>query len=401
MALDTITLPQIPDGTLTETPVNGETHRTIHNTMHTTLPIVVDKLGHHTGSTPTPARGQALIGNGTGTSTWDTLARKNVLINGDFQVWQRGTSGPTTADNAYGPDRWRCLTETTSTGFVVSQESSDLPTGGARRACKFAIGASNNIKGGIFTPLEGQDIWHMRGQSVSLQFKMKVSDARIGDVRAAIVQWTGTEDAVSADPINVWGAAATVPTYTGSWANANTPANLSPTTSWATYRIENVTISSSATNLAVFIWIDDKTTTAGDYMLVTDVQLELGSVCTEVERRHTAEERMLCKRYFQRFGGTTNAAISNGGYCTGTTQALIPLRFEQAMRAAPTVTYPTAGNLSISGTTSAALTSVSSSNISPEAVIIITGYTTGPAAGQAVYLYATNSSGIIDAEKEL
>jgi hypothetical protein len=110
---------------------------------------------------------------------------------------------------------------------------------------------------------------------------MKASDARIGDVRAAVVNWTGTEDAVSADPISVWGAAGTVPTYIAGYANANAPANLSPTTSWATYKIEGVSISASATNLAVFVWIDDKTTTAGDYLLVTDVQLEKGAICTD------------------------------------------------------------------------------------------------------------------------
>jgi len=234
-------------------------------------------------------------------SAWTSdFATKNRLINGSFALWQRGTSAPTTADNAYAADRWRALTETTATGFTIARETTDVPSGGSRRACKLSIGASNNTKNGLFQPIEGINCWDLRGGVASLQLKLKVSDARIGDVRAAIVQWTGAEDAVSADPISVWGAAATVPTYTGSWANANTPANLGPTTSWATYRIENVAISASATNLAVFVWIDDKTTTAGDYLLVADAQLEEGAFCTDFERLLLTTEELLAMRYFEK-----------------------------------------------------------------------------------------------------
>ncbi len=299
--------------------------------------------------------------NGT---AWSSVAgtqdsARNRLINGGFRIWQRGTTGFVT-DNAYGPDRWRVLAETTTTGVTVARETSDVPSGGSRAAAKLTIGASNNTKAGLFTILEGGDIWDLRSGTASLQLKMKVSDARIGDVRAAVVQWTGTEDnggSAFADPINAWGAAATVPTYTGSWANANTPANLSPTTSWATYRIENIAISASATNIAVFVWIDDKTTTAGDYLLVTDIQLDRGSVCTAFDRRHTDAELSLCQRYYQKSfpqatapaqnSGTTAGALSTRVMIAGTSGvATVAQRHLVAMRAAPTMTSynPVAAN---------------------------------------------------------
>jgi hypothetical protein len=167
---------------------------------------------------------------------------------------------------------------------------------------------------------------------------MKASDARIGDVRAAVVNWTGTEDAVSADPISVWGAAGTVPTYIAGYANANTPANLSPTTSWATYKIEGVSISASATNLAVFVWIDDKTTTAGDYLLVTDVQLEKGAICTDVERRHIAVELTLCSgtARWRRLG---DGEVFAFGLSTTTSQVRGHLPFLVRKRAVPTISF--------------------------------------------------------------
>jgi hypothetical protein len=299
-------------------------------------------------------KGYALLAGATA-PVYDSVQRRNRLLNGDFRVWQRGTAAPTTADNAYGPDRWRVLTETTTTGFTINKETSDLPTGGSRGAAKLAIGASNNTKNGLWTILEGADIWDLRGQTASLQFKMKASDARIGDVRAVVVNWTGTEDAVAADPISVWGAAGTVPTYIAGYANANAPANLSPTTSWATYKIEGVSISASATNLAVFVWIDDKTTTAGDYLLVTDVQLEKGAICTDLERRHVAEDLTLCQRYccksydLATAPGTATAVgqIHLNGDQVGNVanrSVAIPVRFPSRMRVAPAVTvYDVAG----------------------------------------------------------
>jgi hypothetical protein len=295
-------------------------------------------------------RGYGLFAGATA-PIYDPVQRKNRIINGGFRVWQRGASAPTTADNAYGPDRWRVLTETTATGFTIDKETSDLPAGGSRGAAKLAIGASNNTKNGLFTILEGADIWDLRGQTVSLQFKMKASDARIGDVRAAVVNWTGTEDGVSADPISAWGAAGTVPTYIAGYANANTPANLSPTTSWATYKIEGVSISASATNLAIFVWIDDKTTTAGDYLLVTDVQIEKGAICTDVEQRHIAHELTLCQRYCEVRGGSATGEVFAFGLSTTTSQVRGHLPFLVRKRAVPTISFSSGTDFQVLVTT--------------------------------------------------
>jgi hypothetical protein len=248
-------------------------------------------------------------------SSGTVIKGKNRLINGSFPIWQRGTSGPTTTDNAYGPDRWRLLTEPggVSTAAVISRSTtSDL--GWGAWAAVLQIGATNNKKIGLFQPIESVDMWDMRGDVASLQFKASVSTARIGDVRVAVVQWTGTADAITADPINVWGAALTNPTYTGSWSNANTPVNMNVGTAAAIYKIENIPISTIATNLAVFIWIDDQSTTAGDLLLITDVQLEKGPIATEFERRPYPQELQLAKRFYERMGGVVAADIAYYGY---------------------------------------------------------------------------------------
>jgi hypothetical protein len=347
-------------------------------------------------------KGYGLLAGATA-PVYDPVQRRNRIINGDFRVWQRGASAPTTADNAYGPDRWRVVTETTATGFTINRESTDVPAGGSRYAAKLTIGASNNTKNGLFTILEGVDMWDLRGQAVSLQFKMKVSDARIGDVRVALVNWTGTEDATSADPINVWGAAGTNPTYTGSWANVNTPANLSPTTSWATYKLENQIVSASATNLAVFIWIDDKTTTAGDYLLEADVQLEKGAICTDVERRPLAVELELCKRYAEWLGGTVASEPFGVGLSTSTnTVSDVDIGWLVTKRVAPTITLSAASDFQMtSGAGALAGSSFLVVAAGVNRALIQLGHASLGATNVPEILTAVNTSARIKIEAEL
>lgn len=328
-------LPAATTWTGTETAADVDHADDLHNKDRGEIRALGTKLG--TGSS-TPARGKALVASGSGTSTWDTLGRKNVLINGSFRVWQRGTS-PTVTDNNYGPDRWRLLLEAASAA-AIAQETSDVPTSGGKTACKLTVGSGEDNKFGIWQVLEGIDVKHLRGQTVSLQAKLKAT-AAITDVRMAVVEFTGTEDSVSGDPISSWGSAGTNPTLAASYAYLGTPANLSPTTSWATYRVEGLTVGASANNLAVMIWCEDESTTVTtDILRITDVQLEEGAVCTEIERRPYVQELALCQRYYDRlqFSSTTIVAFlafsgdtAGRGYFTWAIQK----------RVAPTVTFST------------------------------------------------------------
>lgn len=259
---------------------------------------------------------------------------RNRLINPNFGIQGRVLA---TTDNSYGPDRWRLLLES-ATAATHAQETSDTPSGGSHTAAKLVV-ATANKKSGWFQIIEGAEIWDLRGGKASLQFWMKVNDARVGDVRAAVVQWTGTEDnggTAFPDPINVWGATGTVPTYTGSWANANTPANLSPTTSWAQYKIENIAISGSATNLAVFVWLEDQTTNVGDYLLLTDLQLESGLYTTPLERRSLAQERLLAERFAWTHISGATAGYAGTGQAVSATAGWITVALPNTMRTKPT-----------------------------------------------------------------
>lgn len=327
--------------------------------------------------------------------------RLNRVINGGMRVAQRTTIGST--DDSWTLDRWTLLLEAAN-AWTVSQETSDVPTDGSKRALKLTVGASNNNKGGIATYLEFLNVADLRGKSVSLQVKLKASNARIGDVRAAVLEWTGTADSVTSDVVSSWGSAGTNPTLVASWAYLGTPANLSPTTSWATYEIAGLTVGASANNLAVLIWCDDKTTSAADYLLVTDVQLEEGAVCTSVERRPYSQELELCQWYFRRLKAAgTYSPFGNGNLSTTTT--LDAVVHYPTMRTAPTATYGTASDFTVlingGAPAASAVATVAGTSPTPDAISVRATITAQPAAGASGTLAATNSSAYIELSAEM
>jgi hypothetical protein len=107
---------------------------------------------------------------------------------------------------------------------------------------------------------------------------------------------------VTSDIISAWGAEGTNPTLIANATYENTPANLNVTTSYATYSLSANIDTASTHNIIVFIWSDVTDTTAGDFLYITDVQLEPGTVATPFERRSYGQELALCQRYYYQSG---------------------------------------------------------------------------------------------------
>jgi len=74
-------------------------------------------------------------------------------------------------------------------------------------------------------------------------------------------------------------------------------------------------------NLAVFIWNNDRTQNAADFVEIADVQLEKGPICTDYERRPFAIELTACQRYYEALGtGASGPAIIGLGQVISATQ---------------------------------------------------------------------------------
>jgi hypothetical protein len=226
-------------------------------------------------------------------------AGKNRLINGNMAVAQRGTSftASNNNDDAYTLDRWYILSDTNDVIDVT--RATDVPTNGL-----YSIGLdveTVNKKFGIAQIIEQQNSIGLIGNTVTLSFKAKVSSTtKLDNVKAAIVAWSGTADAVTSDIISAWEAEGTNPTLIANATYENTPANLGVTTSWASYSITAAIDTASTKNILVFIWSDVTDTTLGDFLYVTDVQLEAGSTATgfQTATGTIQGELAACQRYY-------------------------------------------------------------------------------------------------------
>ena len=278
------------------------------------------------------------------------LSNRNHLINGAFAVAQRGTSFTSSSsannDDTYVLDRWYILSDGNDI-IDVSQETTTIPTNG-----KYAIALdveTANKKFGIAQIIEGKNCVGLIGDTITFSFKAKVSDtSKLDNVKAAIVSWSGTEDSVTSDIISAWGNEGTNPTLITNATYENTPANLSLSTSYATYSVSANIDTSGANNIIVFIWSDVTDTTAGHFLYVTDCQLERGNVSTPFEHRSYDDELSKCFRYFQKI---TYSQGFFGGFGqirgTSTGKVFISHEYPKQMRTTPTtITLPTIGQSS-------------------------------------------------------
>lgn len=281
------------------------------------------------------ASGNATVG---GTLAMGSSFLRNRLINGDFSVAQRGTSftstGSANNDDTYNLDRWYVLSDGNDTVDIT--QATDVPSNGP----KYSIGLdveTINKKFGVAQIVENINCQDLIGNTVSLSFKARVTaTTKLDNVKAAIVAWSGTADTVTSDIISAWNVEGTNPTLIANATYENTPANLNVTTSWATYKIENITVdTASTTNIIVFIWSDVTDTTLGDFLYVTDVQIEVGSVATPFERRQYGQELALCERYYYKIVSNTDIPLANA-YVASTTSAIAIGQFPVSLRAAPT-----------------------------------------------------------------
>jgi hypothetical protein len=246
---------------------------------------------------------------------------RNRLINGDFRVAQRGTSFVAGANNddTYNLDRWTLLSD--GNDIVDVTQANVAPTAGL-----FSIGLdveTVNKKFGIIQIIEQRNIVGMFNQPVTLSFSARTSGSSIGNMKAVILSWNSTADTVTSDVVSSWNADGVTPTFATNWTAENTPQNLAPSNTWTRYSITATLDTASTNNVAVFIWCDDMTTTLGDFLYITDVQLEVGSLATPFERKTMSEVLSECQRYYWRVTGNTKFLLGAGSASSTTICSVI------------------------------------------------------------------------------
>ena len=327
----------------------------------------------------------------------------NRIINGGMDIAQRGTSFTSGANNndAYVLDRFYILSD--GNDAIDVTQTTTVPTG-----AKYSIGLdveTTNKKFGIAQIIENANCFDAIGGAVTLSFQAKVSaTTKLDNVKCAIVAWSGTADSVTSDIISAWGAEGTNPTLIANATYENTPANLNVTTSFATYSVTANVDTASTSNIIVFIWSDVTDTTAGDFLYITNIQLEKGSTATSFDYRPYGTEMALCQRYFWTSGagaGGVAYSMHGTGMIFDSDNSDIYVKFPVNMRALPTVTF---SNLNcVSGGTPSNVTAINDvGGTSFTTAFLRCDHGSGFTAGNGSMLYSANSaSGFLRFSSEL
>ena len=279
---------------------------------------------------------------------------KNLIINGDMRIAQRGTSVTgVTSNGYYTVDRWFSVCSPASgIGTWTDEQSTDVPTGqgfshSLKRTCTVADAspASTDIAQ-ILQNIEGQNMIALKkgtsnAESATLSFWVKSNKTgtytvewRDGDNNRHIcAAYTITaSDTWEKKTITFAGDTVSPFVYDNS-SCGNIAFNLAAgsaftsgtlATSWASRNIANLAV--GQVNLA------DSTS---NYINITGVQLEIGDTATPFENRMYSQELAMCFRYYEYQGGYVYSHLYNGS------NTVANIFFAVPKRAAPTITRDT------------------------------------------------------------
>jgi len=220
------------------------------------------------------------------------LSHRNLIINGGFDVWQRGTSFSSLSSKTYTADRWYTFDGSVSKGTQVMPE-----------------GYTINSLDWTYNSVSGMHFWQ----------GVEDGHPRLKDRACTLsVVLSCTSGTMSISP------AFNGTTITGTvWNVTTTPTRF-------TYS-RSASENSGLTGTNLYVGFDNLAGNNGT-LKVSEFQLEVGSVATPFEHRSYGEELARCQRYYYKPGGDIetwrNWANSHGiGY----------IWFPVQMRIAPSV----------------------------------------------------------------
>jgi hypothetical protein len=331
-------------GVLTIEAPNTNTDRTI------SLPDSTDTLVGQSTTNALAATDTALAAADTALTTRVNAVggRKNLIINGDMRLNQRGAGSLTVNSGAlqYPCDRFAAR-GVASAGVFTIEKVTDSPAGFTNSLKATVTTADGSLTGTesyrIVQHIEGNNIYYLNwgssdNQTATLSFKVKSSltgtfggVVQNGDYNR-FVPFTYTISSA-----NTW-EDKTVTITGDTTGNYPTNTDLSVRLNWSlgTAQLGTAgTYTSSAVNGAT--GQTQVISTNGATWQVTGVQLELGSTATDFEHRSYGEELALCQRYYHQQGrqgsdgyeaflvvAAHNTVNARGNYTLPTTMRTFP-----------------------------------------------------------------------------
>ena len=248
------------------------------------------------------ARGLADLGN-----VYDdgALSNRNLIINSNFQVSQRGdfTSASVVSNQSYYLDRWVMSVGISGTlqdtGYKAKVVCTSTGSG--------VLAMSQNI--------EDKNIHPFKGKTVTVSCKM-TSNSPNARIVIYADNWLslGNQNDV----------------HSGSGNEETLSATFTVPSDLSGYLQVRVGFENAESN-------GNPSLSANDYFEVSDIQLEVGDTATPFEHpRSYSDELSRCQRYFYSAADGTAQALGMGVYYT-TTQMFGAITFPVTMRATPTL----------------------------------------------------------------
>jgi len=322
------------------------------------------------------------------------LSHRNLIINGQFLVWQRATdSGSNTTDGYLTCDRWYHASSGATkqvTRQTFSPGQTDVPDN-PKYYLRFAVTTGNNNVS-LGQRIEGVE--RVQGE-YTLSFWVKGTNPPGGQYSIINRQDFGSGGSVS----SVVDTGVGNFTVTSSWVKKTftfTPPSISGKTLGTTH--------SGFYECQVFRQPAGDNGTSAYTIDIANVQFERGSVSTKYEQRTHGEELSNCQRYYYRIEHdpayseiTVGTMHQNGAYGVCTLQNPVP------MRTKPSITVPTvtdAYSFYYSGTVNRSNT-ISLSGNADNLFIELSHTNYSATNGVAGILRITNASAYIEVHSEL
>lgn len=251
---------------------------------------------------------QAMAGNAV-------TGEKNAFVNGNFDVWQGGTSFAAAANAAYTADQFQWTF--TGTGVVTCAQSTDIPTAaqsGVQGTFSHKITVTTadvSIAAGdryaCYSQIEGNRIrWLLGSGNFTISFWVKAH--RTGTYCVAFENSAATETYPAEYTISVadtWEKKTiTVTTMPGTWVQDT---GLGMTVIWTLAAGSNFQGTNATWNGTGAHATSNQVNGVGatsDVFQLAQIQLEPGLVATPFELRPYPYEYWLCQRYYEILGGT-------------------------------------------------------------------------------------------------
>jgi hypothetical protein len=338
------------------------------------------------------ANGETLVADSS-TSTglrYQPPAASQPVLNSAFQVWQRGTTfTASSATTGYTADRWLGY-RSVAGGTISRQTTSDTTNLPNIQYCARVardVGNTSTATINFYNIFESVNSIPFAGKTVTLSFYARAG-ANYSSTTTNVLLTTGT----GTDQNILSG-------FTGQ-TNAIS-STVTPTTTWARYTY-TATLATTATQISIGI-IQNPLGTAGaaDYLEITGVQLEVGSVATQFKTFSATIQGELaaCQRYYYRTVATNTNGVFGMAQASAATGGWMSFQYPVSMRIAPSTieTTGTASNYAMFNSTSgliacSSVPSLLASYSSNTNSLINVSVASGLVAGNASIFYANSTA---------